>query len=131
MTQNRGRRETYSIVAWCVAAVAFLYLVYNIYEFIKALHNHDPMATCVLLNNQLALWILPNAAFGLFILILILHHFSKSDLTFEGPGFKFSGATGPVLLWLLGFAVVGLVMRHAWYPMPLPKECLELPIFQK
>jgi|SRR5215218_11139538 len=56
---------------------------------------------------------LPLAAIFAFIIVAFLRQ-SGDSIEFEGLGFKFKGATGPVILWLLCFIVIAGAIKLLW-----------------
>ena len=56
---------------------------------------------------------LPAAAAGAFLVVMLLRN-TEGPLEFEGLGFKFKGASGPVILWALCFLVIASVIRMLW-----------------
>ena len=56
---------------------------------------------------------LPMAAVSAFCLVVILEA-TSGKIEFEALGFKFRGASGPVVLWVLCFLVFVLAIRVLW-----------------
>ena len=55
----------------------------------------------------------PLAAIGALCVVLILRS-TEGPIEFEGLGFKFAGAAGPVVLWALCFIVIVSGIRILW-----------------
>jgi hypothetical protein len=56
---------------------------------------------------------LPLAAIVSFCLVMILE-FRAGPIEFEGLGFKFRGAAGPIVLWVLCFAIITAAIKLLW-----------------
>jgi len=56
---------------------------------------------------------LPFVALLAFFVVIILE-FSFGTIEFEGLGFKFKGASGPIMLWVVCFLAISLAVRLLW-----------------
>ena len=56
---------------------------------------------------------LPLSAIGAFLLVTVLQ-ISSGKITLEVWGFKLSGASGPVILWVVCFLAIALGIRLLW-----------------
>jgi hypothetical protein len=56
---------------------------------------------------------LPFIALLAFFIVIILE-FSFGTIQFEGLGFKFRGASGPIVLWALCFLAITVAVRLLW-----------------
>lgn len=56
---------------------------------------------------------LPLAAFGALFIVVFLEQ-AQGPLEFEGLGFKFRGASGPVVLWVLCYLAFTLSFSLLW-----------------
>jgi len=56
---------------------------------------------------------LPIAAVAAFLLVSVLQ-ITSGKIEFEGIGFKFRGASGPVVLWIACFIVLVLGIKLLW-----------------
>ena len=56
---------------------------------------------------------LPCAALVAFCIVLFLEH-SSGTIEFEGLGFKFKGASGPIVLWVFCFLAIAGAVRLLW-----------------
>ncbi len=56
---------------------------------------------------------LPLAAFASLLLVVFLEQ-AQGPLEFEGLGFKFKGASGPVVLWVLCYLAFVLSFKVLW-----------------
>ena len=56
---------------------------------------------------------LPLAALAALCIVILLEIYS-GDIEFEGFGFKFKGASGPVILWVICFLSMVAAIRTLW-----------------
>ena len=118
--QRRFRR----IFAWvffiCTLGMCIVILVYVIKS---AFLSYGGPATPTGISPELAKFLrdhfpatvgLPFAAVVSLIIILVLRE-STGKLEFEAPGFKFRGASGPAVLWVLCYLAITLSTRLLWY----------------
>ena len=56
---------------------------------------------------------LPFAALAALCLVLILE-FRAGKIEFEGFGFKFRGASGPIILWVMSFLAIAAAIKMLW-----------------
>lgn len=56
---------------------------------------------------------LPGAALVALCLVLFLEH-TSGNIEFEGLGFKFKGASGPILLWMICFLAITVAIKLLW-----------------
>ena len=56
---------------------------------------------------------LPFAALASLSLVLILE-FRAGKIEFEGFGFKFRGASGPIILWVISFLAIATAIKLLW-----------------
>lgn len=52
------------------------------------------------------------ALVALFVVLLL--QYSAGQIEFEVPGFRFRGASGPVVLWVLAFLAVTAAIKLLW-----------------
>jgi len=56
---------------------------------------------------------LPLSAIGAFLLVTVLQ-ISAGKIEFEALGFKFRGASGPAVLWVLCFLAIASAIKILW-----------------
>jgi hypothetical protein len=56
---------------------------------------------------------LPFAALAALSLVLILE-FRAGKIEFEGFGFRFRGASGPIILWVISFLAITTAIKMLW-----------------
>ena len=56
---------------------------------------------------------LPLSAIGAFLLVTVLQ-ISAGKIEFEALGFKFRGASGPAVLWVLCFLAIATAIKVLW-----------------
>ena len=90
-----------------VAAVAVVLLV-----FIHAIWN-DPGANKIVADHARVIVGLPVA--GLFSLgVIALFRTTEGTIKFEALGFKFEGASGPIVMWVICFLAISGSIRLLW-----------------
>jgi hypothetical protein len=90
-----------------IAIVATVLLV-----FIHAVWN-DPGANGIVAKHVRVIIGLPVA--GLFSLVVIaLFRSTEGTIKFEALGFKFEGASGPIVMWVICFLAISGSIRLLW-----------------
>lgn len=56
---------------------------------------------------------LPSAALSALCIVVFLES-SSGPIEFEGLGFKFKGASGPIVLWVLCFLAIAAAIKLLW-----------------
>jgi hypothetical protein len=64
-------------------------------------------------KNFLVIIGLPLAAMASLFLVLILEY-SKGPIEFEALGFKFKGASGPLVMWVICFLAIACAFKLLW-----------------
>ena len=64
-------------------------------------------------KNFLVIIGLPLASMASLFLVLILEY-SKGPIEFEGLGFKFKGASGPLIMWVICFLAIVGAFKLLW-----------------
>ena len=100
-----------NIVRGLVLAVFGLFATFVLYRIAKAaaVGFFVDMAT----EHPLAIVGMPSCAIAALCLVLLLRT-TSGEIEFEGLGFKFKGASGPIVMWVLCFLVMGLVLKAVW-----------------
>ncbi len=111
--KSNGPGRIAMFAAFFGVAVVLLGVSGWIMEFILA---NDPISTELIVKNFAAIVGLPLAAIGSFIVVVFLEHTTDGPLEFEGFGFKFKGASGPVVLWVLCFLAIAGMIKLLWVP---------------
>jgi hypothetical protein len=55
----------------------------------------------------------PTSAIVAYVLVSVLEH-TRGEIEFETVGFKFKGASGPIVLWVLVFLALIIAIRVTW-----------------
>jgi hypothetical protein len=67
----------------------------------------------VVIAHSGAIVVLPAA--GVFALLVVaIFQFTSGNVEFEVPGFKFKGASGPILMWIIAYAVIANSVHLLW-----------------
>lgn len=69
----------------------------------------------VMTNNFAAVVGLPCAALAALGLVMFLEQTSGA-IEFEGFGFKFKGASGPIVMWVISFMAMTAAIKLLWNP---------------
>jgi hypothetical protein len=96
------------IAAFAIIAVVVVVLL----VFIHAVWN-DPGANEIVALHVRVIIGLPVA--GLFLLVIIaLFRSTEGTIKFEALGFKFEGASGPIVMWVICFLAISGSIRLLW-----------------
>ena len=57
---------------------------------------------------------LPMAGIASLCVVLILESSSRDPIEFEALGFKFRGASGPIVLWIFTFLAIAAAIKILW-----------------
>lgn len=100
------------LISW-VAVIAVV--VYGILIFISFLigGSKEPRMRELVLKHYTTVVGLPSAAAAALFIVLVLKA-AAGPIEFEAIGFKFRGASGPVVLWALCFLVIVVAIRAVW-----------------
>jgi hypothetical protein len=108
-----GQNTATQIVAMSIAVIAALLmaasLLYSIY-FIKKEFQFWPE---ILRYHYAAIIGLPSAAIFSFILVVLLRQID-GPIIIEGFGFKFQGAAGQIVMWILCFLAMAAGIKICW-----------------
>jgi len=94
------------IARWLVLAGAVIFAgTFILGASVSMLYSPDLYK--IMLKQFAAVVGLPSAALASLCLVMFLEH-TSGPMEFEGLGFKFKGASGPIVLWVFSFlAIVG------------------------
>lgn len=73
----------------------------------------DPHLYEVALQHVPATIGLPSAALAALCLVIVLEN-TSGPIEFEGLGFRFKGASGPLVLWCICFLVITAAIKAVW-----------------
>lgn len=74
---------------------------------------HSPDLYSIMLKQFVAVVGLPSAALASLFLVMFLEQ-TSGPIEFEGLGFKFKGASGPVVLWVFCFLAIVASIKLLW-----------------
>lgn len=75
--------------------------------------NGSEWITSLLTNNPAVVLCIPLSAIASFCNVLILK-ITDGPIAFEMIGFKFSGAAGPIVMWVISFLAMCLGVKMLW-----------------
>lgn len=112
-SQSRFRRALRGLVAVvAVVAVAFLASVF-VYYAARDMAQAAPWMVEAVREHFAAVIGLPAAALGALCLVLVLE-VKSGPIEFEGFGFKFRGASGEIILWVICFLATAGAIKLLW-----------------
>jgi uncharacterized membrane protein len=112
-SQRRFRRALRGLVAVvAVVAVAFLASVF-VYYAARDMAQAAPWMVEAVREHFAAVIGLPAAALGALCLVLVLE-VKSGPIEFEGFGFKFRGASGEIILWVICFLATAAAINLLW-----------------
>jgi len=100
------------VVRGMIAVIAIFSLVFFA-DLLRVLWTQEPWVMTILQTHFAGIVSVPLAAIGALCVVLILRS-TEGPIEFEGLGFKFSGASGPVVLWALCFMVIISGIHLLW-----------------
>ena len=112
---NRGA-SVYFLMTFAYAGIAIVAIGSSIFAGARALFSADSLGEDIrqlLLNKMPVIVGLPAAAMTAFLVVALLKQ-ASGPIEFEGAGFKFRGASGQVVLWLLCFIVIAAMIKWLW-----------------
>ncbi len=118
MPDDNGKKEVGPGRAAFISAIFALFVVFLGFGgwVVEYLLVSDPISTELVLRNFAAIIGLPMAAIGAFIVVVFLRQTHEGPIEFEGLGFRFRGASGPVVLWLVCFLAIAGAIKLLWVP---------------
>ncbi len=87
----------------------------------------DAVYIAIIIKHYPATIGLPLSGFAAFVLVFLLEH-SRGPIEFEGLGFKFKGASGPLVFWLICFMAINTGIYTLWtreFHSPVAEKILE------
>lgn len=110
MNNNDKNTLAQKTLPWLVLAafsgVALLFLI-------GILYGINPLYIPLYQANFVVIIGLPLAALAALLLVLFLRQ-TQGPIEFEGLGFSFKGASGPVILWILCYLAFVLSFKLLW-----------------
>jgi hypothetical protein len=91
--------------AICIGAIYLFWLFWSL--------NHDATFIKIFYEHLAAVVGVPGAIIAAFVLVNVLEQVS-GPIEFEGLGFKFKGASGTVVLWVLVFLSIISGIKILW-----------------
>jgi hypothetical protein len=104
-----GRIAILALLLWGVQV-----LVFTTYNMLTESRASDGWLNTLLQDHYPAMVGIPLMAMAAFCIVISFKVAVGSPLEFEALGFKFRGASGPVIMWILCFLVLTLALRVLW-----------------
>ncbi len=105
---SKFKKNIKTVVVICATATMILFIV-----FVTMLAWSENFIIGIIQGHFAAIIGLPFVALLSFSIVGILE-LSFGAIEFEGLGFKFKGASGPIILWVLCFLVVSMAIKILW-----------------
>ena len=99
------------ITSWLIVVAVFFCTAYALWLF--GFHGVNHELWTLLINHFPAMAGLPFAALLALFIVVVLRA-TQGPIEFEGIGFKFRGASGPIILWALCYIVIVISIRLVW-----------------
>lgn len=96
---------------WLLAAYFFGFLIYHT---LKKTSSTDSWFLTVIERNFAATIAVPLSAISSACIVVMLEATTGEPIVFEALTVKFSGASGPVVLWVFCFSVMILAVKVLW-----------------
>ena len=98
----------YAVALIGMVCFSGLYLIGIIIIFI-----YDPGMLKILYEHLKVFLGIPLAAMAAFCIVVVLEA-QTGKIEIEGLGFKFKGASGPVILWIFSFLAISAAINLLW-----------------
>lgn len=111
MTEKKERKNTpQKLLPWAlIIVVAGAAILFPIFIF----GGINPVFIDLYKKNFIVIIGLPLAAIASLFIVVFLEQ-SQGPIEFEGLGFKFKGASGPVILWILCYLAIVVSFKTLW-----------------
>ena len=103
---ERGQRRTLVFIS--AAGISLLGIIL-FFLLLKSIAT-EAFWVEIIINHLPAVIGLPMAAIAALFLVLVLET-TLGRIEFEVPGFKFRGASGPIVLWVLCFLAIAVAIK--------------------
>ena len=90
------------------------FLVFLVYQSLVPVSTADNWFIQILEKHYAACIGVPLSAIAAFCVVLLLKVVSSGSIEIEALGFKFRGASGPVVLWMVCFLAMIFAMYLLW-----------------
>jgi len=105
-------RFRFVIVRVLIASIAVFSTIFFSY-LVHCVWSEKAWTLTILQQHFSGIVSVPLASIGALCVVLVLRS-TEGPMEFEGLGFKFKGAAGPVVLWAMCFIVIVLGIRVLW-----------------
>jgi hypothetical protein len=109
MTEEHGASKGARILAILAGGFAIVVFATGLY-----LELGQAYWSSLIRDHFAAIIGLPMAAIGAFVIVVFLKQGSDKPIEFEAAGFKFKGAAGLVVLWLMCFLGIAIAIKLLW-----------------
>jgi hypothetical protein len=111
--QDKAADNVLAIISrWVVVVLFFLFVAGVTWSFGYGGVNPDVFRIVVLENFAASVGLPAAAAAALFIVLVL--KVTSGPIEFEGLGFRFKGASGPIVLWVMCFLSMVFGIKALW-----------------
>lgn len=93
----------------CIAVFSLIFFAYLVY----CVWSEKAWTLAILQQHFAGIVSVPLASIGALCVVLVLRS-TEGPMEFQGLGFKFKGAAGPIVLWAMCFIVIVIGIRVLW-----------------
>ena len=109
---SRSEAKLRLVFGWVIVAVVSLFSIVAMVLMIRK-GFYSTFYSDIAREHFAATVGLPMAAVAALFIVLVLR-VTSGPLEFEGIGFKFRGASGPIVLWLMCFLGITAAIKWLW-----------------
>ena len=102
-----------TFATWAAVLLMTFVSVIAVWLLVKAFITNGDLYLRILSDHVRAIVGVPMSAATAFCVLLVLEA-RGGAIEFEGLGFRFSGASGPAVIWIFAFLVFAGVIRLLW-----------------
>jgi hypothetical protein len=95
------------------ATMAGFFFCYLIFQIVCGQATPNTWLSILLAKHYAAIVGTPLSAVSAFCIVTLLK-VTNGPIEFEALGFKFRGASGPIVLWVFSFLAVGIIFDFLW-----------------
>lgn len=110
--QDKEERE-FRVATSRILVIGSLVIVCLLFLGLLAVQFGKGYWLAISLNHFPAVLGLPGAAVAAMVVVIVLRNV-EGPIEFQGLGFKFKGASGPVVLWVFCFLAIAGAIRLLW-----------------
>ena len=114
ITKSRFRRYAHWFIVTGTAAAGSYFLGFLVYHSLVPTVSSESWFLQVIEKHFAATIGVPLSAVSAFCIVLLLNVVTPEPIEIEALGFKFCGASGPIVLWIFCFLAMIVGMPMLW-----------------